>query len=317
MQGRESTMETAMVLQTGAWITETVKLKTRIGGGGMAEVWRAEHVTLGVDVAVKCLAPHLARQPEALPRFLAEARIAAQLNDPHTVRVLDCVVRRQPEGGDLAFIVMELLEGEDLKQYLERGHLPSLDVTAAIVQQVARALGTAHAMGFIHRDVKPENVFLTTRGAHHSIKLLDFGLAKDRALARGITMIGMTLGTPQYMSPEQLEGAPDLDMRCDVWSLAVVAYLCLTGQLPFQGKGVSAVASAIHHGRFAAPSSLRRELPAGIDRVFAKAFIPGIDARFQRAVDLADALLDARQERRTSVAQPSLELVRTLPSATG
>jgi serine/threonine-protein kinase len=300
-----------MVLQPGTWVTETVKLKTRIGGGGMAEVWRAEHVTLGVDVAVKCLAPRLARQPEILLRFLAEARIAAQLNGPYTVRVLDCVVRRQPGVGDLALIVMELLEGEDLKQYLARGDLPSLHVTAAIVQQVARALGTAHGMGFIHRDVKPENVFLTTHGGHHSIKLLDFGLAKDRALTRGITMIGMTLGTPHYMSPEQVAGVPDLDMRCDIWSLAVVAYLCLTGQLPFQGKTMGAVASAIHHGRFCAPSRLRRELPAGIDRIFARAFTPAIDARFPRAADLADALLEgARHELPPPTACPAGHLAR-------
>ena len=281
-----------MVMQPGSWVTETVRLKERIGRGGMAEVWRAEHVTLGTDVAVKYLPPQLARRPGAVQRFLAEARMASQLSDPYTVRVLDCVVRREPDGDESAFIVMELLEGEDLKRHLERVGVLSLGATASIVQQAAWALGTAHELGFIHRDVKPENIFLVSHCGRRYVKLLDFGVAKDRGAAQGITMIGVTLGTPQFMSPEQLEGARDLDARCDVWALAVVAYECLTGILPFEGKNVTALATAIHQRRVRPPSHLRGDLPASIDHVFAKAFQLDIRHRFQHARDLADALLD-------------------------
>ncbi len=169
------------VLQPGSWVTETVRLDQRIARGRMAEVWRGEHVTLGMSVAVKCLLPSLVKRTGAMRRFLGEARIAARLNDPHTVRVLDCVVHYGAAGGEeAAFIVMELLEGEDLARHLcQRGRL-SLDETVAVVGQVACALASAHQRGIVHRDVKPENIFLAASSRRPSVKLLDFGVAKNR-----------------------------------------------------------------------------------------------------------------------------------------
>jgi eukaryotic-like serine/threonine-protein kinase len=283
-----------MDLQPGTWVTETVRLEHRIAVGGMAEVWQGEHVTLGMKVAVKCLLPRLTRRDGALSRFLREAQVAARLNEPHTVRVLDCILRTGGEGGTTAFIVMELLEGEDLGRRLARvGHL-SLDQTEEIVRQIACALDAAHAMGIVHRDVKPENIFLGVRAGCLQAKLLDFGVANDLRSARALTASGLTVGTPQYMSPEQLRGIRDGDGRSDVWSLAVVAYACLVGRAPFEGRTVAAMGLAMSEGRPRPPSSRRSGLPSSVDAVFARAFDPRIESRFQRASDVAEALHEAR-----------------------
>lgn len=283
-----------MDLQPGTWVTETVRLEHRIAVGGMAEVWQGEHVTLGMKVAVKCLLPLLTRRDGALSRFLREAQLAARLNEPHTVRVLDCILRNGGEGETTAFIVMELLDGEDLGRRLASvGHL-SLDQTEAIVRQIACALDAAHAMGIVHRDVKPENIFLGLRAGCLQAKLLDFGVANDLRSARALTASGLTVGTPQYMSPEQLRGIRDGDGRSDVWSLAVVAYACLVGRAPFEGRTVAAMGLAMSEGRPRPPSSRRSNLPSSVDAVFARAFDPRIESRFQRASDLAEALHEAR-----------------------
>jgi eukaryotic-like serine/threonine-protein kinase len=298
------------ILQPGSWVTKTVRLDRCIARGGMAEIWQGEHVTLGTKVAVKCLLPSLARRASALRRFLGEAQIAARLTDPHVVRMLDCVVDSGPDGRPSAFIVMELLEGGDLGRHLERSGPLSLDETCAIVRQVSSALSAAHEVGIVHRDVKPENIFLVGDAEHPHVKLLDFGVAKDPGRAPALTMVGITLGTPQYMSPEQLQGLPAVDGRYDVWSLAVVAYVCLTGHLPFDGRTVDAVNAAIRHGGPRPPSSYRRELPPAVDAVFVRAFHPNLASRFQRARDLADALFGARCDYRPGVepVRPSLRV---------
>jgi serine/threonine protein kinase len=271
-----------------------VRLEHRIAVGGMSEVWQAAHVTLGMKVAVKCLLPRLARRDGALSRFVREAQVAARLNEPHTVRVLDCILRNTDEKGAIACIVMELLDGEDLGQRLARvGHL-SLDHTEAIVSQIACALDAAHALGIVHRDVKPENIFLSARAGGMQVKLLDFGVANDLRSARALTASGLTVGTPRYMSPEQLRGIRDVDGRSDVWSLAVVAYACLVGGVPFEGRTVADMGVAMTEGKPRPPTSRRSELPPALDAVFSRAFASRIESRFQRANDLAEALRLAR-----------------------
>jgi eukaryotic-like serine/threonine-protein kinase len=296
------------VLQSGSWVSKTVRLDHCIARGGMAEIWQGEHVTLGIKVAVKCLLPPLARRASALRRFLGEAQIAARLGDPHVVRVLDCVVDYRPDGQQAAFIVMELLEGGDLGQRVDRSGPLSLDETCAIIHQVSCALSAAHEVGIVHRDVKPENIFLVDDADRLQVKLLDFGVAKELGRAPALTMVGITLGTPQYMSPEQLQGAPPVDGRYDVWSLAVVAYVCLTRRLPFEGRTVDAVNAAIREGGPRPPSGYRHDLPPSVDAVFARAFHPNLASRFQGARDLADALLGARRDCRpgTEAARPSM-----------
>jgi eukaryotic-like serine/threonine-protein kinase len=293
-----------MDLQPGTWVTQTVRLERRIATGGMAELWQGEHDTLGVKVAVKCLLPRLARRDGALSRFLREAQVAARLNGPHTVRVHDCVVRDTSEGEPSACIVMELLEGEDLGHRLVRSGRLSLDETVTVVGQVASALDAAHAMRIVHRDVKPENIFLESRAGSLQVKLLDFGVASDLRSARTLTASGLTVGTPPYMSPEQLQGIRGVDGRSDVWSLAVVAYACLVGGMPFEGRTLAAIGAAIREGMPQPPSSRRGDLPPSIDAVFARAFDPSIDSRFRRASDLADALQDARRRPLRAVGEP-------------
>jgi serine/threonine protein kinase len=282
-----------MDLQPGTWVTETVRLESCIATGGMAEVWKGEHVTLGSKVAVKCLLPRIAKRTGAVRRFLREAQISARIDDPHVVRVLDCVVRRGAETAPSAFIVMELLQGEDLGLRLRRLGRLSLDETSAIVDQVACALESAHEIGIVHRDVKPENVFLSARAGRLHVKLLDFGVAKDEASTLVLTGSGLTVGTPLYMSPEQLQGRRDVDARSDVWSLAVVAYGCLAG------------CDAIGRRSTSLPSRLRADLPPSVDLVFARAFHAQVEARFQRARDFAEALSEARRRPARAVKEPT------------
>ncbi|HEY8088813.1 MAG TPA: serine/threonine-protein kinase [Polyangiaceae bacterium] len=277
-------------------ITENLYLERRIARGGMAEVWQGGDLATGRKVAVKCLVPPLATRPGAVRRLKREARITALLDEPHTVHVLGCVVQADPAGTESAFLVMDLLEGEDLGKHLRQVGRLSLEETAAIVAQVAGALRTAHAMGVVHRDVKPENIFLGSRGGRLHVTLLDFGLAKDLREAHMLTLGGMAVGTPPFMSPEQLRGL-DIDVRCDVWALAVVAYACLAGRLPFEGTTTSAVSAAIARGRARPPSTYRDDLPSWVDTVFATALHPRIDARFRSAADLAEALRGGRHGR--------------------
>jgi serine/threonine protein kinase len=272
------------------------QMQAMIGRGGMGTVYRGVDVATGRKVAVKCLVPPLASRAGALHRLLREARITARMRDPHVAHVLGCVVQADPAGKESGFLVMDLLEGEDLGKRLRRLGRLSLDETAAVVEQVAWALGAAHRSGIVHRDVKPENIFLgTRRGALH-VTLLDFGLAKDLAEAHALTLTGVVVGTLPYMSPEQLRGI-DVDTRSDVWSLAIVAYACLAGRLPFEGTTPSAMGAAIIEGRIRRLSIERDDLPSGIDAVFANAFHRDIDSRFPHAIELAEALRSARRGR--------------------
>jgi serine/threonine-protein kinase len=270
-------------------VTETVRLDRQVAKGGMADVWTADHLTLGRRVAVKCMSAETAAEEGAMRRFMREARVASKLASPHALQVFDCVVSM---GGDAlagAYMVMELLEGEDLASRIARLGRLSLADTAILVEQMADPLEEAHALGIIHRDVKPENIFLTTRNGRPCAKLLDFGVAKDlRDAGPDVTGAHIVVGTPHYMSPEQMMGL-DVDSRCDVWSLAVVAYTCLTGRRPFDGATLAAVCIAIHDGDFERPSRLFG-LPAWVDTFFERAFHPNADLRFRSVRALSGAL---------------------------
>ncbi|MEY2935810.1 MAG: hypothetical protein RL033_6559, partial [Pseudomonadota bacterium] len=201
----------------------------------MGVVWRAEDLQLAAPVAVKLLHGRHAHHPELRARFEAEAAIGAQLRGPHVVQVFE----RGVDGPSaLPFIAMELLEGESLQERLARcGPLTPAELLR-IVAQVARALTRAHALGIIHRDLKPANLFLVRDGETELAKVLDFGIAKRFAdpAGRMRTVTGNLLGTPTYMSPEQITGSKRVDHRCDLWSLAVIAVECLTGRLPFDAE---------------------------------------------------------------------------------
>ena len=192
-------------------------------------------------------------------------------------------------------MVMEYLEGEDLETRLHaRGHL-SLEEAATIVLQTARALEKAHEQGVVHRDIKPENIFLCDGNCDEPfVKVLDFGIAKtanDGSIR--VTNTGATLGTPSFMSPEQMLSAKNVDYRCDLWALAVVAYYAVTGKLPFEGETYGAICLAVNRGRFRLPSRHRKSVPDSVDAWFRRALARNPKSRFNSAREMGEAFAAA------------------------
>jgi serine/threonine-protein kinase len=222
------------------------------------------------------------------------------------------------------FMVMELLEGAELYASIRDGSALSLEDTEQIIVQVCSALSAIHALGIVHRDVKPENIFLSRSrqraglaggGATFTAKLLDFGIAKETGAAdEPARPEGTVLGTPAYMSPEQLDDATAVDGRTDLWSLAVVAYCCLTGTMPFPGDSLAILSLAIHAGHFVPATTLKPALPAALDAWLLKALSCDPNARFATAEEMAAAFVRASRpidEESVASARPRLELVMT------
>jgi serine/threonine protein kinase len=271
----------------GYSVTSSVRLERELGGGGMGRVWLAQHSTLHIPVVVKFLSPEYAGSHEAIERFSREASAASAVRSPHVVQMLDHGVTAD---GD-PYIVMEHLEGRDLRAALTSTTRLAVADVITIVTQIGKALTHAHKRGVIHRDIKPENIFLCEHGGELFVKLLDFGIAK--AAAHGsATDTGTVIGTPPYMSPEQLIGEK-LDSRTDLWSLAVVVYEALTGQLPFKGDTVGAMTLSVFHGRARPPSEAYPPLGTSFDDWFARACARDHHDRFATAADLVDSLLSA------------------------
>lgn len=273
----------------GRIIADRFQLIRPLGRGGMGVVWRAEHTRLGSPVAVKLLSDAVAEQPDAGPRFLREARACAAIRGPHVVQVLDFGI----EDGT-PYIAMELLEGETLRERLERDQALKAGDTARIVGQVAKGIGRAHKHGIIHRDLKPGNVHLHIDDDEEIVKVLDFGLAKlieGTPLGGGaITVTGAVMGTASYMSPEQARGRMDLDHRADLWSLAIITFQCLTGRLPLTGRTEADLLVNICTEPMPRPSAVNAALPHAFDAWFARATRRAPDDRFQSAGEMADAL---------------------------
>ncbi len=300
------------MIEAGNVLNGRYKLLRPLGQGSQAFVWVAEHLALGSQVAVKLIDPELAKQDDARERFAREATAAAKLRSAHVVHILDHGIdQEQP------FIVMELLEGEDLFDRLERRRRLTLAETSKIVTQVARALMRAHAEGIIHRDLKPENVFLVRNEDDELAKVLDFGVAKITTPAKAVmvrTGVGTLIGTPHYMSPEQVKGLTEIDHRSDLWSLAVIAYQCVTGQLPFDSEGVGDLLIRITMSTPPTPSTINPELPPAFDEWFKKAAAKEPDDRFETARDMADALAKAVGAPMMPVSQPGRVLVNLADS---
>ncbi len=262
-----------------------VRLERPLAAGAMGQVWVATHLRLQTEVAVKVMRGHGTAEERA--RFEREARAVAGMGSPFTAQVLDFGVT----DAGAPFAVMELLRGQDLKSRLAGAGGPlSLAETAQVVKQTCRALSRAHEMGIVHRDVKPANVFIVDAQGTSHIKLLDFGVAKlVDPQAMHMTSTGAVIGTPYYMSPEQLFHSGSVDHRADLWAVAVIAYACLTGRLPFQGETVAALSVAMHRGAFVPLRDLRPDLPPAVDAWTSRALAPNIDQRFGSATELAEA----------------------------
>ncbi|MBX3223786.1 MAG: serine/threonine protein kinase [Labilithrix sp.] len=256
----------------------------------MGRVWIAEHQGLHAEVVVKLMAPEMAERPDGAERFAREAAVCAAIKSPHVVQVFDHGVT--DEG--TPYIVMELLEGKDLGAHLvEHGRMDPLDVIT-FVGQIGKALSKAHKASIVHRDIKPDNIFLCeTEGGEVFAKLLDFGTARrETETSSRTTVPGQIMGTPYYMSPEQSVGSADIDERSDIWSLGVVAFEALTGQRPFDGASVGAITIAIH-GPLPKVTDAVPELPAAVDAWFARACAQARDDRFATVREATDAFVEA------------------------
>ncbi len=265
------------------------EILARIGAGGMGDVYQASDKKLGRSVAIKVLPPAFVDDPQRLARFQREARMLASLNHPNIV-----TIHTIEEADGVHFLTMELVEGQSLNHLIPKGGLP-LDRLLDFATAISEALVAAHEKGIVHRDLKPANVMLTDGGR---VKVLDFGLAKEMReanssdatlLSADYTRLGVIVGTPAYMSPEQVEGRT-MDHRTDIFSLGTLLYEMATGQKPFQGRSSAELASAILRDTPRPVRELRAELPEGLDGVIQRCLKKSAADRFQSARDLLSGL---------------------------
>lgn len=274
----------------GTLVTPSLELKHRIGAGGMGTVWIAHHRGLRKDVAVKLMAESIQSSEALRARFTVEAVAGANVKSPHVVQVFDTGVSE----GLGPYIVMELLEGEDLAARLQREDVLPPAHVARVVAQAAHALDRAHAKGIVHRDIKPANLFLCAEeGAPFTTKVLDFGVATLRLDATPRTGTGISVGTLTYMSPEQAAARKDLDGRSDLYSLALVAFRALTGEPAFARVSVEALGLGVYNLPPPRLTEHRSSLPKAVDAWFARACARDRDERFPSGAAMADALARA------------------------
>jgi hypothetical protein len=270
------------------------QFKDLIGAGGMGEVYRAEHMLLRRPCAIKLIRPERAGDPTNLRRFEREVQATATLTNWHTVEIYDY---GHAQDGTF-YYVMEYLPGLTLEQLVNRhGPLPP-ERAVYLLRQMCAALQEAHAIGLIHRDIKPGNIIVGQRGGLPDVaKLLDFGLVRTMAgaaVGESLTQHGMLVGTPAYMSPEQAGGDGEVDARSDIYSLGAVAYFLLTGKPPFTGKTAVQVLAAHLHERVKPPREERADLPDDVSAVVVRCLAKGPEQRFQSVAELENALSACR-----------------------
>jgi serine/threonine-protein kinase len=271
-------------------LAERYRLIEPLGQGGMGTVWRAEHVELGSKVAIKLIDAGIAESSDALGRFKREAKAAAALASAHVVQIFDYGV-----DNGTPYIAMELLDGESLGDRLDRTGTLSPKETLRVLTHAGFALDRAHEAGIVHRDIKPDNIFLTKGEDGEFLgKILDFGVAKAKTqdlagAASSHTRTGALVGSPYYMSPEQVRHTKDVDHRADLWALGVIAFECLVGSRPFESEALGDLLILICTEDAPVPSE-RGSVPAGFDAWFAKACARKPDDRFQSAKEMVEAL---------------------------
>ena len=271
----------------GDVIADTYRVEEKLGEGGMGIVAKARHLRTGALVAIKWIRPEVANH-EALARFDREARAASTLKSEHVCRASD--VGLMANGAP--YMVMEYLEGEDLSCLLQRrGRLP-IHEAVDVVLQLCRAMGEAHAAGIVHRDLKPKNIYISRRAdGSMLVKVLDFGISKIETNADlQLTRTTEIIGSPSYMSPEQLRASRDVDLRTDIWALGVILFELLTNQIPFQAEAVTQLIAIVLMEQQPSVRSFRPEVPAGIERVIARCLEKQSLERFQGVAELAYAL---------------------------
>jgi len=289
----DRTKELDSIAREGSVIAGKYRVENVLGHGGMGAVVAATHRRLGQRVAIKILYPSSARNPEAVARFLREAQAAAALQSEHVVRILDF----GRHGDGLPFMVMEHLQGTNLADLLaSRGTLP-VDEAIHYVMQASEAVAEAHARGIVHRDIKPANLFLTARAdGSPLVKVLDFGISKAEWLLGiagynpDLTATADTLGTPMYMSPEQVRSTKNVTVRTDIWALGVVLYELLAGVPPFWADSLPALSAKIVADPATPLSQRRNDLPPGLDAVVLGCLEKDPERRPASILELARAL---------------------------
>jgi serine/threonine-protein kinase len=277
---------------SGDLIDGKFRVEELVGMGGMSCVLRARHVALDETVALKCLSPEWLDSASVVDRFSREARAAVKIKSPHVARVYD--VGRLPIG--IPYMVMELLHGEDMGKLADRRELINLRECVGWMIEACEGLAEAHALGIVHLDVKPENLFIVRRkDGRGVIKLLDFGISKQ-LLTSGTTEPAPDaseglVGTPLYMSPEQVRSQHTLDHRTDIWSLGAVFYEMLTGFPPFMGNTVGEVCTAILEATPAPASLYSADVPDELSRIVQRCLEKEPERRFPSMAELASALL--------------------------
>jgi len=261
----------------------------KLGEGGMSYVYLARELSSGQEVAIKVLSPKLATDKSSVERLRREAGLAMRLDHPNVCRIL----RLGESDGGLIYLVMPFLGGELLSDREARGGPMAPDRGIEILRQVCAGLQHAHDVQIVHRDLKPENIMLVPEdGGRERAVVMDFGLAKERradpAIAK-LTATGIILGTPEFMSPEQIRGKP-LDGRSDIYALGIVAFEMLTGTLPFQGRNAQETMIARLRGRPTPLRQVRPELPGSLEKALARAMESDPDDRYGTALEFAEAL---------------------------
>jgi tRNA A-37 threonylcarbamoyl transferase component Bud32 len=276
----------------GTLLLGRYRVVKKLGEGGMGTVYLGEHATIGKKFAVKVLSYEYAHKDDLRERFLQEARAASMISQENVVEITD--FGDTPDGS--VFFIMEFLQGEDLSDTLKKeGRLP-WSRAKPIMLQICRALGAAHDAGIIHRDMKPENCYRIARGSNEDfIKVLDFGIAKvtseDEGEGKGLTRTGMIFGTPEYMSPEQAQGAKP-DHRVDIYAVGVILYELLTGEVPFSADTFMGILTKHMFEVPRAPSALvpDAEIPLEVENIILKAMQKDRELRFSSMREMAEAI---------------------------
>ncbi len=320
-------------LAVGAVVGGKYQIDGVLGSGGMGVVLSATHLELGAPVAIKVVRDELARNEEVVARMLFEARAAAKLRGSHVVRVMD--VARLESGAP--YIVMEHLVGRDLAGLLiERGALPIQDAVDYLLQ-ACEGLAEAHALGIVHRDLKPENLFLASTPEGVVVKILDFGISKEIGpVARigprtALTTAGCAVGSPYYMSPEQMRASQKVDTRADIWSLGAILFELLTGRCPFEGETMPMVYANVLNEEAPALRSFSAQAPEQLDAIVRCCLQKDPELRFESVAALALALrefasadgqrgmdrsarlasgISVKQDRRSASSMPHLDALR-------
>jgi serine/threonine protein kinase len=283
-----------MTVNPGDILLEKYRVERVLGQGGMGVVVAARHVDLGELFAIKFLLPAALQHAQAVERFVREARAAAKLKGEHIAKVYD--VGRLPDGRP--YMALEYLDGTDLKEIVEKRGAVPIPEAVALVVQACEALSEAHRLGIVHRDLKPANLFVIRRpNGTPCVKVLDFGISKqltpDDPEQHELTKTGMIVGSPFYMSPEQMTRAKEVDARSDIWSLGCVLYELVTGQRPFQADALTALVGMVLQEEPPPPRAHFAGIPPALEAVILRCLAKPKEQRFQSAEDLITALRTA------------------------